>query len=1197
MSKRQRGVVLTNHGKERLEAAIAAAQEREKDGKRFTQAELEERSYLSTKTIKKICQAQAGVDRSKIEDLFRAFELTLEAADYGVPEVTTAELPQQKWRDRTPKIDLLEAPDASIFYGREAEMLLLRQWVLEDKCRLIGLIGMGGMGKTALSVRLVESVQAEFQYVIWCSLREAPPVEKILGEVVRFLSDQQEADLPEAIADASTRLVHYLNQARCLVILDNAESVLAGNARAGQYRDGYEGYSTLIQRVGEARHQSCIVLTSREKPKELARLEGRSSPVRSYVLQGLEEFSGQEFLKAEGIDRKESSWRQVFNYYSGNPLALKIVANIIRDLFSGNTDTFLKQGSGIFGDIYDLLDQQFERLTKAGQSILYWLAINRDVTSIEELKEDLIEEDISQNILENLDSLKRRSLVEVRKEGFTLQNVIMEYVTERLTTKVKTEIDSQEIILLNSHALLKATAKDYVRETQALLILKPTKEYFEQHGKTLLDSFRRHLKEQPTLAKGYYAGNLFNLLFYSGSTKYDFKDFSELVILQAYLGNSELHGLNFQKADFRKYRVHFDFGSISCIKFSKNGKFLAAGGNKGMTCIWRFPNKKSYIKLEKWGISVFSTNLATWINTLDFTQDNSFLATGDDGYQIKLYNLETLGPSTVTHFFTGHTEAISSLVFNQDGSKLASCSSDKTVRIWDVSNHKCVHSFKEKDSWFCCLAFHANGNLLAGGGFNYIKLWDIKKQKCVHSFLQPTGRIFSLAFNEDLNILAAGGSDGVIWIWNLDSKHFCKQLSGHTQHVHAIAFSPDKRKMVSSGDDNTIRLWNVEDFKCEHVFKGHRNSVHALSFDSTSSLLVSGSFDCTIKFWDIQAKKCTQTFKGYSNATYAVETLSNQDLIASAYEDMSIRVWSLSREEVVQNLSGHTDYINSIAIHPNNNILASSSDNGEIILWDLEDGGSSIQFVKNPGYANCLCLTFSIDGDFLVSAGSDSCIRIWDLKKRSFTTELLGHTKTIKSLSFSRSGKLLASASSDETVRLWDFPKRSFLGKIAVKKISIVTFSPDSRIIASGGKDKLIRLWRSNDLSSIACLEGHENQVNSVIFHPDMSVLASASNDKTIRIWDLESHECIRIIGEDDEKEMHRGKVGSVRFSQNGAILISASEDGLIKIWRTSDYKCISVLQPPRPYEGTNISGVTGIMKFDKRLLASLGAIDDLPDK
>lgn len=90
ISRRQRGVVLTDRGKARLEAAIATAQDQEKYGTRFTQAELEERTQLSIKTIKKILEQASPTDESSVRSLFKAFGLELEPADYGQSEPVPA---------------------------------------------------------------------------------------------------------------------------------------------------------------------------------------------------------------------------------------------------------------------------------------------------------------------------------------------------------------------------------------------------------------------------------------------------------------------------------------------------------------------------------------------------------------------------------------------------------------------------------------------------------------------------------------------------------------------------------------------------------------------------------------------------------------------------------------------------------------------------------------------------------------------------------------------------------------------------------------------------------------------------------------------------------------------------------------------------------------------------------------------------
>ncbi|NJR76485.1 MAG: NACHT domain-containing protein, partial [Scytonema sp. CRU_2_7] len=345
-----------------------------------------------------------------------------------------------------PSQDWGEAPDVSIFYGRQEEILTVKRWVTQENCRLVTLLGMGGIGKTTLCVKLVQQIleMQDFASVIWRSLRNAPPVEDILAELIQFLSAQQETNLPTQLNGRISLLLKYLRSSRCLMILDNAESILQAGDRTGRYRAGCEGYGQLLQCVGETSHQSCLILTSREKPQGLAKYEGDSLPVRSLQLTGLLETEGRELFNVKGkFTASEDQWQVLISRYGGNPLALKIVASSIRDFFDGNVSQFLEisqQGTFIFDDIRDLLDQQFHRLTALEREVMYWLAINRERVSLKELQADFVANVPLHELLESLSSLQRRSLIEKSAGGFTQQPVVMEYVSNRLMEQVCEEI-------------------------------------------------------------------------------------------------------------------------------------------------------------------------------------------------------------------------------------------------------------------------------------------------------------------------------------------------------------------------------------------------------------------------------------------------------------------------------------------------------------------------------------------------------------------------------------------------------------------------------------------------------------------------------------------------------------------------------------------------------------------------------------
>ena len=319
---------------------------------------------------------------------------------------------------KQPRIDLGDAPEISTFFDRTSELSTLKQWILENRTRLISILGLSGIGKSAIALQLIQHIQYEFDCIIWRSLRHAPPLQTLQTDLIQFLSQQQETELPD--------LINYLRSYRCLIILDDVQTIFSSKQLAGNYKQGYENYGTFFKQIAESCHNSCIVLLSWEKPREIAALESHPKNCQTLQLNSLGE-PAREIFTEKGLAESEK-WSELIDLYRGNPLWLNIVSAAIKDLFSGKISEFLSYDSLVLGDLEYLLHQHFQRLSDSEKQVMSWLA--NQIKAVEISKKPALLELSPSEFLKAVESLRRRSLIEKVQKGdraiFTVQPAIAE---------------------------------------------------------------------------------------------------------------------------------------------------------------------------------------------------------------------------------------------------------------------------------------------------------------------------------------------------------------------------------------------------------------------------------------------------------------------------------------------------------------------------------------------------------------------------------------------------------------------------------------------------------------------------------------------------------------------------------------------------------------------------------------------------
>ncbi|MBV7338848.1 pentapeptide repeat-containing protein [Chloroflexi bacterium TSY] len=1042
--------------------------------------------------------------------------------------------------------DLIEMPEVEAFYGRKAELSQLDAWIVQEESRLVTILGIGGQGKTALAAYFVDEMTrgpeeertggredwrtggadatvfqsssppvfpASFSRIIWRSVLNAPPLSTILHDWLKFLSAQDVTELPEILDEQLRLLLELLNQQPCLLILDNLESIMQATVSderpaVGYYRDGYEEYGQLFKRVATSQHQSCWLLTSREKPKEISLLETGSQAVHSLQLEGLPADAGQAMLQGHGVQDGEDVIDQLVQRYSGNPLALKLVAATIDELYFGDTESLLAEETLIFGDIQDVLEQHFARLSPLEEELLIWLAVEREPASAEILWSNLVQPPVRRTFLEALRSLQQRSLLEMRKTPgprsgqnqaastrFALQNVVMEYTTDTFVAQMCRAIQHGELAQVQRHALLKAQSYEYVRDSQRRLILRPVAEQFvNQSGKENADLKLAQLLNQTRAAglraPGYAGANVLHLWQQMGVDLRG-RNFSHCCLWQADLQNIHLPEVNLSHANLTNTIYTERIGAMFRVTFSPDSKFVITSTYDGMIHMWHAEDGQSY---------------AVW---------------------------------------QADRMACHAVAISPDGQMLANGTNGHLVQVWDISavaetgRGRLLYTLQAHSDVIIDVAFSPDGQLLASGGDDYtICLWDLARGELLTTLKGHTGIVESLAFrplrNGHQQMLASGSLDGSIRLWiccGADTFEQQRLSNKSASAVTSVDFSPNGDHLVSAHEDNNIHIWDVQTGTCQQVLRGHTSKVPSVSFSLDGKSIASGGANATIRIWDVASGQCRQTMTGHTNFIGGIAYSPDGSMLASASQDNTIRLWNPHSGQCRQTLRGYPNKIYSASFSPDGSMIASGGDDAVLRLWRVNDDADHepipINLVGHVGTINCVA--FSPDGSLLASGSADKTVRLWETETILSTGRpryvLEGHPTSVQSVIFSPDSHFVVSVSSSIGIYVWHVSTGQLCQRLTHDRVIHAVFSPTNLSLFSAGYDGDICIW---DIETGQCLQQFQLEgggIREIAMNKNGNRIAAACLDGQIRILNADTGEVDQVLGK------HAGQVYAIAYN------------------------------------------------------------------
>ncbi len=492
----------------------------------------------------------------------------------------------------------------------------------------------------------------------------------------------------------------------------------------------------------------------------------------------------------------------------------------------------------------------------------------------------------------------------------------------------------------------------------------------------------------------------------------------------------------------------------------------------------------------------------------------------------------------------GHDGAVESIAFSPDALYIATASSDRTIRVWDMTNGQTILELRGHSGRVNSVAYSPDGRLLVTASSDKTsRIWDVQTGKMLKVLQGHTGDVKAAVFNPRGNRIATASADGSARLWNPVTGEMILLMRGHQNAVNNIVFSPDGARLATASQDRTARLWDMSSGAQIAALEGHKKPLNSIGFSRDARFIVTASNDHTARIWDANSFKQIRILRGHTNPVLSASFGPEAKRIITTHKDGTALIWSAHEGKIVAVFQGHKQPLNKAIFSSDGAWIATASKDkiGRVVPTKLLLMQRALEGHTDSVYS----ASFSGDGSLVVTASRDNTARVWNAPSGIQKSILMGHTDRVHHAVFSPDRKLIATASNDKTVRLWD--ARSGVEQNVLEghvgEVYRVAFSPDNRILASAARDKTVRLWNVATGELVAVLEGHGGPVWNVIFSSDGTKIFTASQDSTVGIWDADTRKQTVVL------RGHKAAVFGLSVNANGTRLATTSADKTARLW------------------------------------------------
>jgi NB-ARC domain len=322
-------------------------------------------------------------------------------------------------------VDRVSAPQGGrepLLQGRQVELFQLQQWIEVDRCKLVFIYGMKGIGKSYVAQQIAKILSANLDYLVWIPLEKPVPLMDLLSIAIRRIGGGRSSKLSDDLSTAIDKTIGYLQKNRCLLILENADIVLGNRSGITDEIDRLiEEYTIFFNRLNSVEHSSCCLTILEE---EVGKLD---TDYRQLQIEGLDWQSCQKILENGELKGSSTDWEILVEKYHGNLQYLKSIVQTIQNIFGGSISKFLDANILVYDRIERSIADSIDKLSEQEMSVIIYLANHDRGITLDRLRDVFCAQIEYRDLLKVIDKLTRKYLIELRIDRFVLSELVAEY--------------------------------------------------------------------------------------------------------------------------------------------------------------------------------------------------------------------------------------------------------------------------------------------------------------------------------------------------------------------------------------------------------------------------------------------------------------------------------------------------------------------------------------------------------------------------------------------------------------------------------------------------------------------------------------------------------------------------------------------------------------------------------------------------